>query len=138
MDKKILVQCTSEANLIKPTIFIENKQNLLDYYTHTIHTAFFSSKSSTFLQLARNHLLTSIEFLSFAKKNKKIIPAKVKPSSIPLSNRPTIVFDLDETLIHCNESLDMPRDVSLPIIFPNNTQIKAGINIRPYAEECIR
>jgi hypothetical protein len=30
----------------------------------------------------------------------------------------TIVFDLDETLIHCNESTELPCDVILPIKFP--------------------
>ena len=29
----------------------------------------------------------------------------------------TLVFDLDETLIHCNESLEIPNDVILPIKF---------------------
>jgi hypothetical protein len=28
------------------------------------------------------------------------------------------VFDLDETLIHCNESNDVPADVVLPVKFP--------------------
>lgn len=32
----------------------------------------------------------------------------------------------------------MPNDVTLDISFPNNTKIKAGINIRPYARECIQ
>jgi CTD small phosphatase-like protein 2 len=30
----------------------------------------------------------------------------------------TVVFDLDETLIHCNDSLTPPHDVKLPIKFP--------------------
>jgi len=57
----------------------------------------------------------------------------------PLSrtNKQTIIFDLDETLIHCNENSNMPCDISLPIKFPNNAIIKAGINIRPFARECL-
>jgi len=35
----------------------------------------------------------------------------------------TIVFDLDETLIHCNESTDIPADVIVPIKFPNNETV---------------
>lgn len=31
----------------------------------------------------------------------------------------TIILDLDETLIHCNESLSIPHDVELEICFPN-------------------
>jgi CTD small phosphatase-like protein 2 len=49
-----------------------------------------------------------------------------------------VVLDLDETLIHCNESVDLPHDVALEISFPNNSKIRAGINVRPYASECLR
>lgn len=48
-----------------------------------------------------------------------------------------MVFDLDETLIHCNESINLPCDVVLPIKFPHGDVIEAGINIRPYAIECL-
>lgn len=63
---------------------------------------------------------------------------------------------MDETLIHCNENTDIPSDVIVPIKFPNNDVIdvnilksisiliniiywliKAGINIRPHAKECL-
>ena len=33
-------------------------------------------------------------------------------------DKKTIVFDLDETLIHCNDNLTSPYDVKLPIKFP--------------------
>lgn len=49
-----------------------------------------------------------------------------------------MVFDLDETLIHCNETLDNPYDVKLPICFPTGEIIEAGINIRPYAMEILK
>ena len=35
----------------------------------------------------------------------------------------TLVFDLDETLIHCNESVAVPGDVILPITFPTGETI---------------
>ncbi len=35
-----------------------------------------------------------------------------------------MIFDLDETLIHCNESLDLPSDVILPIKFPSGEIIE--------------
>lgn len=34
------------------------------------------------------------------------------------------MFDLDETLIHCNEGLDVPSDVILPICFPSGDVIE--------------
>jgi len=32
-----------------------------------------------------------------------------------LLDHKTIIFDLDETLIHCNESTDVPSDIVFPI-----------------------
>lgn len=39
------------------------------------------------------------------------------------TGKKTIVFDLDETLIHCNESTDIPADIVVPIKFPNNETV---------------
>lgn len=43
------------------------------------------------------------------------------------------MFDLDETLIHCNENPDNKSDVKLNIILQTGDCFEAGINIRPYA-----
>lgn len=53
-------------------------------------------------------------------------------------DKKTIVFDLDETLIHCNETTSIPHDVALPITFPTGEVIEAGINIRPHAKEVLK
>lgn len=50
----------------------------------------------------------------------------------------TVIFDLDETLIHCNDTLTPPFDVKLPITFPTGEVIEAGINIRPHAQEILK
>jgi len=55
-----------------------------------------------------------------------------------VKDKKTLVFDLDETLIHCNESTDIPYDVKLPIKFPHGEVIEAGINVRPYVYECLK
>lgn len=34
-------------------------------------------------------------------------------------DKKTLVFDLDETLVHCNESVDQPCDIKIPIKFAN-------------------
>ena len=52
--------------------------------------------------------------------------------------RKTVIFDLDETLIHCNDTLTPPYDVKLPITFPTGQIIQAGINIRPHAVEILQ
>ncbi len=45
-------------------------------------------------------------------------------SLFSLEGRKTLVFDLDETLIHCSEQLDIPHDVVIPIEFPNGVTIE--------------
>lgn len=42
----------------------------------------------------------------------------VNQSSIFFLEKKTIIFDLDETLIHCNENTEIPSDVVLTIRFP--------------------
>jgi TFIIF-interacting CTD phosphatase-like protein len=51
-------------------------------------------------------------------------------------HRKLIIFDLDETLVHCSENL-VAADVVLPITFPTGEQVGAGINIRPYVIDCL-
>ena len=46
------------------------------------------------------------------------------------------MFDLDETLVHCNDNLLTPHDVTLNIVI-NNNAVKAGINVRPHAHEIL-
>ena len=52
-----------------------------------------------------------------------------------------IIFDLDETLIHCVgtqeecEGKNISKYVDLQ--FPGEETITAGINVRPYVQECI-
>ena len=56
----------------------------------------------------------------------------------PLKTK-TIIFDLDETLIHCVDDAenDNPQLI-IPITFPEDPEpVMAGVNIRPYARECL-
>ena len=48
------------------------------------------------------------------------------------------MFDLDETLIHCNESCNMPSDVVLNIKFPTGESVDAGINVRYFAQQILQ
>ena len=51
----------------------------------------------------------------------------------------TVVFDLDETLVHCvDDPATQHPDVVLNVTFPSGETIGAGINVRPYALECLR
>ena len=68
-----------------------------------------------------------------------------KPDIFPMSkvrlpktkHRKLVIFDLDETLVHCVEDVNTPFD--LPIEVQNGMEVvKAGINIRPYAYQCLK
>jgi CTD small phosphatase-like protein 2 len=51
----------------------------------------------------------------------------------------TIIFDLDETLVHCIDDIENnPCDQVINVTFPNGETVQAGINIRPYALDCLR
>jgi len=116
---------------IKPTA---NK-----YYISSVLPAFLDKTNNTsFTQLCRNHLCTTLQLFKATKsieRPKDVYSIRQLPKSLKHN---TIVFDLDETLIHCNENIDIPHDVILPIVFPNGDGTKAGINIRPYAIECLK
>ena len=62
------------------------------------------------------------------------LPPVTKPGC-----KKTIIFDLDETLIHCVDDVTAdPPDIVLPVTFPNGEVVEAGINIRPGAVQCLR
>lgn len=54
---------------------------------------------------------------------------------IGYEQRKTLIFDLDETLVHCVGN--NPGDISLPIRFPTGKTLITGVNIRPFAIECL-
>ena len=68
--------------------------------------------------------------------NKKAINLPAYKSS---DIKKVVVFDLDETLVHCVDDPEAQKtDVVLKIKFPNGDEADAGINVRPYAIECLK
>lgn len=55
------------------------------------------------------------------------------PRAKGYEDKKTIIFDLDETLIHCNENVYVPSDFKIKINFPTGEIIQVGINVRPFA-----
>ena len=49
------------------------------------------------------------------------------------------IFDMDETLIHCVDDIakECPEHI-LDVRFPTGEIVQAGINVRPYAIECLK
>jgi hypothetical protein len=99
--KTTLLQCTSESNLFKPPKS-SKEMKVNKYYIGSLLAAHSTPKPTSFDQLCRNHLVASLDILHFIKNANRPLPPHPTPRSLPPSPKPTIIFDLDETLIHCN------------------------------------
>lgn len=131
--------CHSQGRLQEPKHLLEQKPKDQLYYISTIINAFLNADAdTTFMQLCRSHLVGCLKQLQATKKIERPLQIKRFQRLPPARKLNTIVFDLDETLIHSNERPDMPYDVQLPFVFPTGEHVKLGISVRPYAQECLR
>lgn len=92
----------------------------------------------------QQHLYVTYQAMSLVKTLSPLDPAAIKAKEVELPRMPgyehkkTIIFDLDETLIHCSRDIyDSKPDVFIPIVFTNGEFVEAGIHIRPYVKECL-
>ena len=57
----------------------------------------------------------------------------------PDVQKKVLIFDMDETLIHCVDDIETQNpDVILEIDFPGEETVCAGINLRPYLMQCLQ
>ena len=89
---QVVPHCSSERNLLstkQPLKFNSHK-----YYISTVMGAFNSRANTTFMQLCKTHLATSLHLLKTLKTSYK--PSDVQPiRSLKPTKRNTIIFDLD-------------------------------------------
>ena len=91
----------------------------------------------------REHLFQTFQALKFVKNLPTVDMAQLRQKRVALAKRPgfegkkTIIFDLDETLVHCVDDVNAPSDVVLKIVFPSGEAVNAGLNIRPFVKECL-
>ncbi|CAD8144716.1 unnamed protein product [Paramecium octaurelia] len=131
---------------------IYNNQNISQkiqsnrYYIDDLITA-FQDETVSFSKLFRDNFvhafnfiptLKSVQFVQAEDKEKLERKIKLDPYPQNLKFKKTVIFDLDETLVHCNEDESMPSQILLPITFPTGEKVNAGINIRPFAEKMIQ
>ena len=93
----------------------------------------------------KEHLFQTFQAMKFVRSLQPVNleQLKEKRANVPwkkgYEGRKTVIFDLDETLVHCCEDITSCKpDVILPVTFPTGEVVQAGINIRPYALECLR
>ncbi|CAD8191996.1 unnamed protein product [Paramecium octaurelia] len=108
------------------------------YYISSVARSIFIQQTNKADEVVRDHIVQTIQGLEYAR-NLTLEFQDDKIVNLPKTNQlKTLVFDLDETLIHCNESTSVPGDIVLPITFPTGETIQASINIRPYAQQILQ
>ncbi|KRX03187.1 HAD-like domain [Pseudocohnilembus persalinus] len=114
------------------------------YNTRMEMHAMYPNDNDYFNQLYRQHFEQSFSSINFLKKYEPIEnleEAGVVIKELPElqdKNRKTIVFDLDETLIHCVDNYDQESDATVQITIPDGETYGAEISIRPFAIEILQ
>jgi len=90
----------------------------------------------------KQHLIQTLQSLQYMKHVAQPSEDMIKARSVKLpftKHKKTLIFDLDETLVHCIDDIDnTPYDHPISVTFPSGETIKAGINVRPFAYECLK
>lgn len=92
--------------------------------------------------LYKEHLFQTFQAMKFVKNIPPCDERQLREKMQYLPKRPgyqhkkTVVFDLDETLVHCCENV-AEAQVPITVTFPTGELVQAGINIRPYAREVL-
>jgi Dullard-like phosphatase family protein len=90
----------------------------------------------------KEHLTQTFNALRFVRSLKPLDPYETERKKVDLpkrrgyENKKTVVFDLDETLVHCCDDPSKAH-TTITVTFPTGESINAGVNIRPYARECL-
>ena len=92
-------------------------------------------------QAYRQHLLHTFNAMRYIKSLKPVDSSQLLSKSIALpkknDKKKTVIFDLDETLVHCCANAEA-ASISIEVLLPSGDKIKCGINIRPFVQECLR
>lgn len=107
------------------------------YYFNEVRQSYFNLSTNYFANLYRDHFFQSYQAYLIFKSATQPPIEEVKKRNVILPDpkgKKTLIFDLDETLIHCTDAQKTKGEVSLQIVFPNGESIIAGINIRPFAK----
>jgi Dullard-like phosphatase family protein len=154
--KPSLPKPQTEAHLVPYTFSPKSNSLSTRGQDHSVTSASTDSLSSIVTQvkkrskvskksehLYKEHLFHTFQALKFIRKLPpvdllQLQQKKVKiPRKIGFEKKKTLVFDLDETLVHCLDDQNLQADINVSIVFPNGETVTAGVNVRPFARECL-
>ncbi|CAD8133264.1 unnamed protein product [Paramecium pentaurelia] len=101
------------------------------YYISSIIKAFKQKGSNS----AKEHLIHNMQGIIIGKKIK--VPPVKQNVILPSIDKKTLLFDLDETLVHCNSNSSTPGDILLNINHDGET-MEASLNVRPYTSHLLQ
>ncbi len=61
----------------------------------------------------------------------------VRRVELPPSDKKLLIFDMDETLMHCVDDIEEEAPQIVLDINLEGVNVPAGVNIRPYVKECL-
>lgn len=110
------------------------------YYLSQLSQALESGDKSHPFYSHFNHNIQSMQYISTLQpleeddfiEKKVYLPPKRNPGM------KTLVLDLDETLVHCDEDLTLKYDLKIPIKFTGGEVVECGVTIRPFAKEFLK
>ncbi|CAD8114538.1 unnamed protein product [Paramecium sonneborni] len=109
------------------------------YYMHNLFGFIMGSLKNSFMaQMYISHFSQLYDNLQKSKLIECPLEYKLSNKIQPLKKpQKTLIIDLDETLVHCNEYSCLKSDFFIPMSF--NEQIyQVGISIRPYAQQFLK
>lgn len=140
---------TNTSSLHKvPFVFVINSNNLREKGSFSESSAQMSESEQfnheNYNRIYKEHLIQAYQSLKFVKELRPVDLQQLRAKRVTIPRRKgyeykkTVIFDLDETLVHCCENSNIDPTVILSIAFPTGEVIEAPILIRPYAIECLK
>lgn len=148
MKQQIRKNQKPKPKVVKVNMVAKSKKKRSDlYYMSFLKECCLDLSDSYFKKLFRTHFIQTIQCLKFCETLMPPSDSDLRKKMVDFPKKQqhryhkTLVFDLDETLIHCNTQNGEEKlkgDKIIEIKFPNNDIVKASINVRPHAKEILK